>query len=237
MFRWVSRERLSGKISKDKFSTVRACWALFANAMLATSGNNAFFPLNIIYFTFAYLQKGKYPKETAKHIWSSYYEDSIFSWKAFCRTLRRWSRILEGSEEKVVKLNKRDSEKKSVFLKMYFSKCISQNVFPKMYFSKCLHFKLSAASVAVWVKYLRSRSAVFLKKYFSKCISQIVFPKMYFSKLLCIFSIQQPRWQFGWNISVPGLRFRSGGGGAKKPRLCENGRSGGRAEEEEEGGF
>ena len=26
----------------------------------------------------------------------------------------------------------------NVFLKIYFSKCISQNVFPKMYFPKCI---------------------------------------------------------------------------------------------------
>ena len=80
MFRWVSRERLSGKISKDKFSTVRACWALFANAMLATSGNNAFFPLNIIYFTFAYLQKEKYPKDLKlQNIYEVHIMKTVFS--------------------------------------------------------------------------------------------------------------------------------------------------------------
>ena len=103
MFRWVSRESFEGKISGDKFSTVSACWGLFANAMLATSGNNAFSPLNIIYFTLPWLRKGKISKgsEIAQDM------NTVFASGKLFTELWWVSRILEeGSQERRLKLNK-----------------------------------------------------------------------------------------------------------------------------------
>ena len=125
MFRWVSRESFEGKISGDKFSTVSACWGLFANAMLATSGNNAFSPLNIIYFTLPWLRKGKISKgsEIAQDM------NTVFASGKLFTELWWVSRILEeGSQEKRLKLNKGLWEKVTVA-----DASLDQKVFPASY--------------------------------------------------------------------------------------------------------
>ena len=103
MFQRLGPESLPGKISKDKFPALRACSRLFATAILATSGNNAFSPLNIIYFTLPWLRKGKISKgsEIAQDM------NTVFASGKLFTELWWVSRILEeGSQERRLKLNK-----------------------------------------------------------------------------------------------------------------------------------
>merc|ERR1712105_484285 len=82
----------------------------------------------------------------------------------------------------------------NVFLKMYFSKCISQNVdtWERNWWATFAHYRLSSPSLMcisqnVFLKMYFSKCIpqnVFLEMYFSKCISQNVFLKMYFSKCI-----------------------------------------------------
>ena len=100
MFQRLGPESLPGKISKDKFPALRACSRLFATAILATSGNNAFSPLNLTYFT-PTQHRGK-SKTVRINRWAKW-----FLLESFYSSL--WQ-ILEGSQEERPEFNKGLSE-------------------------------------------------------------------------------------------------------------------------------